>query len=133
MAGAAASPETGEAILHQFLTATSTGDLQGLMDLLAPDVVLITDGGGIRQAALRPILGADKTARFLIGVMSGLGGAEVLIESVRVNGEPGSVVRIGDVTDTVGSVAVVDGRIAAIHLVRNPDKLRTLVQRPLTR
>ncbi|MEJ7647849.1 MAG: RNA polymerase sigma-70 factor [Nakamurella sp.] len=133
VAGAAASAETEEAILHQFLTATSTGDLQGLMDLLAPDVVLITDGGGIRQAALRPILGADKTARFLIGVMSGLGSAEVQIESVRVNGEPGSVVRIGDVTDTVGSVAVVDGRIAAIHLVRNPDKLRTLVRRPLTR
>lgn len=131
--GTAASAESEEAILHQFLTATSTGDLQGLMDLLAPDVVLITDGGGLRQAALRPILGADKTARFLIGVMSGLGAAEVQIESVRVNGEPGSVVRIGEVTDTVGSVAVVDGRIAAIHLVSNPDKLRTLVQRPLTR
>lgn len=131
--GRPTSTEAGQAVLQRFFTATSTGDLQGLMDLLAPDVVLITDGGGIRQAALRPILGADKAARFLIGVMSGLGSADVRIESLRVNGDPGSVVRIDDVTDTIGSVTVVDGRIVSIHLVRNPEKLAAAAAHPLSR
>lgn len=128
-----ATSAAGQAVLQRFLIAVRSGDLQGLMDLLAPDVVLLTDGGGFRQAALRPILGADKTARFLIGVTSGFGDADVQIEPVAVNGDPGSVVRIGDVTDTVGSVAVVGGLIASIHLVRNPEKLIGMAAHPLAR
>jgi RNA polymerase sigma-70 factor (TIGR02957 family) len=56
-----------QAVVERFLQAVGTGDLQSLMDVLAPDVVLVTDGGGKKKAALRPILGRDKVMRFLAG------------------------------------------------------------------
>ena len=58
-----------DAVIERFMAAVSTGDLQSLMDVLAPDVVLITDGGGVKQAALRPIHGADKVLRWMDGVL----------------------------------------------------------------
>ncbi len=67
-----------ERVLRQFVVAAQTGDVQGLMDVLAPDVVLVADGGGVKKAALRPILGADKVARFLAG---GAAGQPIEIES----------------------------------------------------
>ena len=57
-----------DAVLERFLAAASTGDLQGLLDVLSPDVVLVTDGGGRKKAALRPIIGRDKVLRFLAAV-----------------------------------------------------------------
>ena len=56
-----------DAVIERFMAAVATGDLQSLMDVLAPDVVLITDGGGVKQAALQPIHGVEKVLRFLIG------------------------------------------------------------------
>ena len=61
--------EQRKIVIERFMTAVSTGDLQSLMDVLAPDVVLITDGGGVKQAALRPIHGVEKVLRFLAAVM----------------------------------------------------------------
>ena len=63
------------AVVERFLAAVSTGDLQGLLDVLSPDVVLITDGGGRKQAALRPIRGVEKVLRFLAAVMPDDGSA----------------------------------------------------------
>jgi RNA polymerase sigma-70 factor (ECF subfamily) len=124
-AASAAGPAT-DAVLQQFLVAASTGDLQGLMDLLAPDVVLITDGGGIKAAALRPILGADKAARFLVGVGANKINGELRVEPALFNSSAGSVVYIGGEADAVGTIEVVDDRIVAIYLVRNPEKFAGL-------
>lgn len=121
-------------VLQRFLRATTTGDLQALMDVLAPNVVLLSDGGGQKAAALRPINGAAKAARFLIGTIANKVSGVVRIEPVLVNTTPGSVVYIDDAADTIGTVDVVDGKITAIYLVRNPDKLGGLnAQRTLSR
>lgn len=124
-AGSATGPGK-DAVLQRFLTAASTGDLQGLMDVLAPDVVLISDGGGIKSAALRPILGADKTARFLVGVGANKIDGELRVEPAWYNSSPASVVYIGGEADSVGTIEVVDDRIVAIYLVRNPEKFTGL-------
>ena len=79
------------------MTAASTGDIQSLMDVLAPDVVLVTDGGGVKKAALRPILGRDKVVRFLDGVAEGPADADVVL----VNGAPALRFVIDGELDTV--------------------------------
>ncbi len=109
-------------VLERFLAAAATGELHPLMDLLAPDVVLLTDGGGKRQAALNPIHGADRVARFLLGVMSKLGGP-VSVEWGVVNGTEALLIAVGDELDTVAAAQVSDGRIVDLYFVRNPDKL----------
>src|SRR4030095_1474848 len=61
------SPSETRAALESFQRALESGDLQGLLDVLAPEVVLVSDGGGLKQAALRPIIGAEKVVRFIVG------------------------------------------------------------------
>lgn len=109
-----------ERVLRQFMVAGRTGDVQGLMDVLAPDVVLISDGGGVRKAALNPILGADKVARFLAGTR---GDESITFEIVAVNGAPGIHVLVAGQVETVISAVIEDGRIAGLYAVRNPHKL----------
>lgn len=120
-------------VVERFRTAAATGDLQQLLDVLSPDVVLHTDGGGHVQAALRPILGRDRVLRFLAGVMPD----DVRVEAVHVNGSPGFLVSYGDVLDSVGTAAVEAGPdgvlVTHLYLVRNPEKLRRLDITPLTR
>ena len=109
------------AVVERFLAAVATGDLQGLMDVLSPDVVLITDGGGKKQAALRPIHGVEKVLRFLSAVMPDDGSASAV--ATVVNGSTGLRLLLGDELDTVATMRVDDGRVTALYLVRNPDKL----------
>lgn len=106
-------------VLEGFRRATSAGDLQGLIDLLAPDVVLLTDAGGAKQAALRPIEGLDKVLRFLTAVLDPGATWEALI----VNGGPGLAVTIDGELDSVATFATRDGLITGIYVVRNPAKL----------
>ncbi|MGW0517501.1 RNA polymerase sigma-70 factor [Crossiella sp. NPDC003009] len=108
--------------LAAFQRATETGDLQGLLDILAPEVVLLGDGGGIKQAVPRPIVGADKVARLLLG---GLGRTDGLISfrPTQVNGHPALVVQQDGELDTVVAVRIDDGRITGLYAVRNPEKL----------
>ncbi|GGB46042.1 RNA polymerase sigma24 factor [Flexivirga endophytica] len=113
----------------RFLEAAQTGDLQGLMDVLSPDVVLLTDGGGLRKAALRPIVGVEKVLRFLASVYPEDGG----VEQVLVNGTPGLRFIIGGETDVIASARVDDGLVTGLYLVRNPEKLRRLQEVELTR
>jgi RNA polymerase sigma-70 factor (ECF subfamily) len=108
---------------QRFLLASSTGDLQGLMDVLAPDVVLLSDGGGKVSAGLRPILSADKVARFMVGLSRKLAGSTTTAELVVVNGRPGALVYLDGVLDTVVTFDVDDDRINRVYLVRNPDKI----------
>jgi RNA polymerase sigma-70 factor (ECF subfamily) len=109
------------AAVERFMAAVATGDLQGLMDVLSPDVVLITDGGGKKKAALRPIHGVDKVLRFLTAVMPDDGSASA--SATVVNGAPGIRLLLGDELEAIATMRVDGGRVTALYLVRNPDKL----------
>ena len=99
-----------------FFAAAAGGDLQQLMDVLAPDVVLLTDGGGKAKAALRPITGADKVARFLLGVSAGAEG-DFDVEWRLVNGTPSAIV-LPRRPAGHGRHRVVDGREGGAALPR---------------
>lgn len=112
---------------ERFLSAAAGGDLNSMMELLAPDVVCWSDGGGKVTAARRPLLGADHVARWVLGIVAKPGFEGVRIESREINGEAGLLILLGD--QAVGSVGFdVDdhGTIAGIRFVVNPDKLRGL-------
>ncbi|MFE9184986.1 RNA polymerase sigma-70 factor [Micromonospora haikouensis] len=120
-------------VLDAFRRAVETGDLQRLLDLLAPDVVLLGDGGGVKQAVLRPIVGADKVARLLAGGW-GRVAAVTSLQPTQVNGSPALVVRLDGELDTVLAVHVDDGRIGGLYAVRNPEKLSHMAKEtPLSR
>lgn len=116
------STEQTEEVLRRFLAAAGGGDLQPLLELLAPDVVLFSDGGGLRQAALRPIHGADKVLRWMAGVFSAYPG-QLTFDLATVNGQPGLRFFGDGVLDVVASVRIEGGLVTALYLVRNPDKL----------
>ncbi|UTT66993.1 RNA polymerase sigma-70 factor [Janibacter sp. CX7] len=107
------------AVVERFLAAVAGDDLQSLVDVLAPDVVLLTDGGGVKQAALRPILGVDKVLRFLRGVYV----SATRAEAVEVNGSPSLRLEIDGELEAVATFALTEGRVSAVYIVRNPHKL----------
>jgi RNA polymerase sigma-70 factor, ECF subfamily len=115
-------PSQAERLTQAFIGACSTGDLDGLVQILAADAVLYSDGGGKVAAALAPIRGADRVARFFLGIVK-KAPADMAIRRVRVNGQPGLIVLLGGQIDNVLTFDVVDGRIATCFAVRNPDKL----------
>ena len=108
--------------LEAFQRAVETGDLQSLVDILAPDVVALSDGGGVKQAVPRPIVGADKVARLLATALAALGSA-MSVEPAQVNGWPALIVRLNGEIDSVVAVRVEDGFITGLYSVRNPEKL----------
>lgn len=116
------SADQGRDVVDAFRRAAGTGDLQGLLDVLAPDVVLLGDGGGIKQAVLRPVTGADKVARLMLGGFGRLSTPPEL-QPTTVNGCPALVVRIDGRTDTVVTLRIEDGLISGLYAVRNPEKL----------
>jgi RNA polymerase sigma-70 factor (TIGR02957 family) len=116
------SPAETRGALDAFQRAVETGDLQSLLDNLAPDVVLLGDGGGVKQAIPRPIVGADKVARLLAGGF-GRVRAEISVESAQVNGCPALILRLNGEIDTVVAVRIDDGLITGLYGVRNPEKL----------
>ncbi|MER7786743.1 RNA polymerase sigma-70 factor [Streptomyces sp. NPDC097640] len=129
---AVVSASRTRAALEAFRQALETRDLQGLLDVLAPEVVVVNDGGGIKQAALRPVIGAEKVIRFLAG---GLGrtAATVTVGPTTVNGNPGLVFRLDGEIDGVMAARVEDDRITGLYYVRNPEKLtRVESETPLT-
>ena len=122
--GVVSSDETRDA-LTAFQRAIETGDLQGLVDVLAPDVVMLSDGGGVKQALQRPVTGAHRVARLLgLGLPRIVG--EVTVEAVQINGGPALILRIDGEIDNVVAVRVDDGLITGLYIVRNPDKLSYL-------
>ena len=122
--GVVSAAETKDAF-EAFRRAVETGDLQSLLDILAPDVVLVGDGGGIKQAIQRPIVGAGKVARVLT---AGLGrfAAEVSLRPAQVNGYPALILLFNGAIDTVMAVRISDGLITGLYGVRNPEKLSHL-------
>ena len=108
--------------LGAFQRAIETGDLQGLVDVLAPDVVMLSDGGGVKQALQRPITGANRVARLLgLGLPRIVG--EVSVELVQINGGPALIIRIDGEIDNVVAVRIDEGLITGLYIVRNPQKL----------
>jgi RNA polymerase sigma-70 factor (ECF subfamily) len=119
------------AVTERFFAAATGGDINDLMQLLAPDVTLWTDGGGKVRQALRPVEGMAKVAAWLAGVTKrpyeGVEIADMTAEVVDVNGGPGIVFSAaGRVIATLTVELDADGRIATIHNVANPDKLHAV-------
>lgn len=117
-----ADQAAAESLMTSFLGAVQSGDLDGLVSMLAEDAVLVSDGGGKTLAALNPIEGADKIARFLLGIY-GKAPPNTSQRFVRVNGELGFLNLIDGQLHSVFSMTVADGRITSILSVLNPDKL----------
>jgi RNA polymerase sigma-70 factor (ECF subfamily) len=115
------SPTQTRRALEAFQRAVETGNLQGLLDLLAPNVVLLGDGGGVKQAVPRPIVGADKVGRLLASGFERI--AAMSIKLAEVNGFPALILRLDGEIDTVIAVRVDDGHITGLYGVRNPAKL----------
>lgn len=119
------SPEQEERLARGFITASANGDMEELLALLSEDVILYSDGGGKARAPLKPVYGADKVTRFLIGVLGKYPPASV--ESVRVNGGP-AILAYDAEGRPVGVLALeISGdRIGAMYMVVNPEKLVSL-------
>ncbi|WP_433243315.1 RNA polymerase sigma-70 factor [Actinomadura nitritigenes] len=117
-----ATPAETRAALQAFQRAVETGELQSLLDILAPDVVALNDGGGVKHALLRPIVGVGDVVR-LLAAGWWRRDAERVLEPVEVNGAPGLLVRVDGEIDGVVAVQVENGRVAGLYHVRNPEKL----------
>ncbi|WP_440099327.1 RNA polymerase sigma-70 factor [Streptosporangium sp. H16] len=115
-----------EEITARFITACSGGDLNAVMELLAPDVTAWTDGGGKVTAALRPLHGPDHVARWLLGVLAKPQSAGVVLEAGTINGELGVLFAAGDMPVGALTFDMVDGRLHIVRLQVNPDKLNGL-------
>jgi RNA polymerase sigma-70 factor (TIGR02957 family) len=124
--GVVSAAETRDA-LEAFQLAVETGDMQRLLDILAPDVVLMGDGGGLKQAVPRPIVGADKVARLLAAGLSRVA-ATASLQPAQVNGYPALIFRLDGELDTVVAVRIDDGLITGLYAVRNPEKLSHMEQ-----
>ena len=120
-----AEPAETEKLVQEFLAACDKGETDGLMALLTKDVVMYSDGGGKVAAALRPIFGADKVTRFLVSVRQRIpDGLEVRFANL--NAEPGVLLFVDGQLQWSMTLEIGEGRIRAIYIVGNPDKLRHL-------
>ena len=115
-----------DAVVQRFLAAAAGGDLQALMDVLAPDVVLLTDGGGKVNAALRPIEGPEKVVRFLGGVVAKGADGDWVAGPTHLNGAPAVLVRFAGEVAVAVQLRIDGGRVSELYIVRNPDKLLRL-------
>jgi RNA polymerase sigma-70 factor (ECF subfamily) len=117
-------------VTERFLAAAAGGDIEGLMTVLAPDVTLLTDGGGKARAARRPITGAGKVARFLTAIARrpymGIDISDIRLEPAEINGSPGTLMTAGGRAIAALTLTVSSGRVTAIQWVVNPDKLTAI-------
>ncbi|KFF95352.1 RNA polymerase sigma24 factor [Streptomyces scabiei] len=118
-------PAERRELTERFLVAAAGGDLDGLMSLLAPDVRLVGDGGGLGKAPVRVLETADRVGRFLHGA-AGKGVQDVSFRFMEINGGFAAVLLSGGMVDSVFQLDVADGRIQCVYIVRNPEKLLRL-------
>lgn len=112
-----------EQVVTRLVAALNTGDLDGLLAVLAPDVVAVADGGGrVRGAARRPIVGAERLARYLVGGMAKAQG-DLVAAVAWVNGEPGLRMELDGHLVAVVGFTVAGGRVTHVWSIANPDKL----------
>ena len=121
------APGRGLEIANAFLAASRSGEMGDLRSLLAEDVALYSDGGGVRRAALRTITGVEDVMKVFARLADLIvAGSWELVQFGQINGLPGFVTREADGFLQTTAIQVEDGRITAIYVVRNPDKLRHL-------
>ncbi|WP_282700669.1 RNA polymerase sigma-70 factor [Streptomyces sp. CC219B] len=121
------SAAQSRAALDAFQRAVETGELQGLFDILAPDVVVLADGGGIRKAVPRPVVGLDKVVRLLAGGLVKAGSA-LSAEAAQVNGAPALLLWQEDDLHSVVTLRIDEDLVTGIYFVRNPEKLLRMQQ-----
>jgi RNA polymerase sigma-70 factor (ECF subfamily) len=128
-------PATTAEITEQFITAAATGDMEGLLAMLAPNATWTADSGGKASAARRPVVGADRVAKAVIGIFRlGQKLPDVRIETAVYNSAPAIVVYSGGHLEGVFLVEISDGKITHFYAMRNPDKLAGItVPRAITR
>ena len=120
-------------ITTEFLAAAATGDIEQLMAKLAPDVAWTADSNGKASAARRPVVGAEKVARFVAGMVRGAVG-QGRFEQAVYNSAPALVLYLDDHLEGIITVEIMDGRITNFYAMRNPDKLAAVsVQRAISR
>ncbi|MFJ9366860.1 RNA polymerase sigma-70 factor [Nocardia sp. NPDC101769] len=115
-------------VTEKFMAAAQGGDVNALMELLAPDVTLWNDGGGKVTAARRPLYGPDHVARWMLGAMAKPSSAGIRLESAYINGELGVLAMIGDYRVGALTYDIRDGHIENIRFQVNPDKLAGIQQ-----
>lgn len=120
-------PDPAEArrALDAFARSVETGDVQLLMDVLAPEVVVLADGGGVRQAVPNAVRGAEKVSRLFLGGMRKVAGT-LTARPTEVNGQPALAITLDDELDGIFSAEIREGRIVGIYYMRNPEKLSHL-------
>ena len=119
-----APPDSHARLLAAFCDAAASGDVTALAGLLREDAIAITDGGGRKSAALNPIRGAKRIIRFLIGLAGKNAGRDIRPVPMLINGTVGALLYMDGEVDHTLSMAIGGEKIAAIYIVRNPDKLR---------
>ncbi|MDH2390689.1 RNA polymerase sigma-70 factor [Streptomyces sp. HNM0663] len=120
-----ADPVQCRELTERFLAAASGGDFDALLTLLAPDVRLVGDSGGKAKAPLRVLETADKVGRFLVAV-SQQSAEQLELRFVEVNGAPALLALADGKPDSVFQLAIRDGRVQCVYVIRNPDKLASL-------
>jgi RNA polymerase sigma-70 factor, ECF subfamily len=123
------SRRESEEVVRHFRHAYLTGNVEELMAVLHTDAELVADGGGKAPAFRSPVLGADRIATFVVGLAARVQWSESDVQVVTVNGAPGLLVRHASAGNGAISFDIADGRIRAIYVVRNPDKLRGFLAR----
>ncbi|NGN63356.1 RNA polymerase sigma-70 factor [Streptomyces sp. A7024] len=126
-----ADPAQRRKVVERFLAAASGGDLNAVMDLLAPDVTAWSDGGGKVTAARRPLHGPDHVARWTLGVLAKPEYADLRLEPALLNGELGLLFTLGGTPVGALSFDLTDGHLTNLRFQVNPDKLRGLTSSPL--
>jgi RNA polymerase sigma-70 factor, ECF subfamily len=122
-------------ITERFMAAAATGDMEGLLSMLAPDATWTADSGGKATAARRPVVGAEKVAAVMIRLFrTARRMPEIRIETVNCNNAPAVVVYSGDHLEGVFLVEIIDGKITNFYAMRNPEKLAAIaVPRTISR
>ncbi|CDO90581.1 RNA polymerase subunit sigma-24 [Mycobacterium triplex] len=120
-------PARNAEITAQFLATAASGDVDGLMAMLAPDATWMADSGGKVSAARRPVVGADKVARAVAGLMR-KAAAVLRVEMVTCNSAPAVLLYLGDQLEGVITLEIIDDKITNFYVMRNPDKLTALAR-----
>jgi RNA polymerase sigma-70 factor (ECF subfamily) len=114
-------------VVEELLMAVALGDIDGVVSRLAPDAVCVSDGGASKRAARRPVVGAERVARFLLNLTKKMG-ERAQYAAATINGCAGLIVTLDGAVDLAVSIEVRDGTVGSIWVVRNPDKLSHLAQ-----
>jgi RNA polymerase sigma-70 factor (ECF subfamily) len=129
--GRAVAAEERERLAEAFLAAAAGGDLDSLLDLLAGDAIMYTDGGGVVTAARKPIYGADKIARFMVGIQrKDAYPSDPVFTRVQVNGDPG--VRFDSASEgfvSIAAIEIADGAVRCVRFFNNPERFARPVVR----